>query len=234
MFSACYYFSYKNALNDFNKKAVERNNDLVLSLKDRNEQNNNQQSADNSNANQLSESTNKDIENIVDNNGILEQENESKSVDVDTIKEDTTLPTTMCKLQTYDLVTGKMDEEATSIPEYLVGLTREEVIEYLHDYMQDMDWSEYEKGLQSYELQYFSKDSVVLRKVYNSKMLEYKYFLKSQNGFIVVYYSDQKTVCQYPLISVEKLTQYEKLQLEEGIFIKDDDALYSALENYSS
>jgi hypothetical protein len=222
MFSASYYLSYKSALKKFNENAVERNNELILSLEERQMLNPTEQLVENG-----GDTDNEDI------NSTLES-TDNLSVPVDTITEDTILPTTQYKLEIYDLVTGNMTEEILQIPSYLVGLTREQVIEYLHNYLEDLPWSEFEKGLYAYDLLAFSKDNIILRKVYNSELVEYKYFLKSQNGYIVVYYGDQKTVYEYTEVSVENLTQFEQIQLEEGLFIKDLDELYSALENYSS
>lgn len=222
MFSASYYLSYKSALKKFNENAVERNNELILSLEERQMLNPTEQLVENG-----GDTDNEDI------NSTLES-TDNLSVPVDTITEDTILPTTQYKLEIYDLVTGNMTEEILQIPSYLVGLTREQVIEYLHNYLEDLPWSEFEKGLYAYDLLAFSKDNIILRKVYNSELVEYKYFLKSQNGYIVVYYGDQKTVYEYTEVSVENLTQFEQIQLEEGVFIKDLDELYSALENYSS
>jgi hypothetical protein len=227
MFSASYYLSYKNALKKFNENAVERNNELILSLEERRMLGSTEQLANNNDAETDSVDPDNTLESTGQNTGDL-------SVPVDTISEDTIMPTTQYKLETYDLVTGNMTEEILQIPSYLVGLNREEVIEYLHNYMEDLPWSEYEKGLYTFNLLAFSKDNIVLRKVYNSDLVEYKFYLKSQNGYIVVYYGDQKTVYEYTEVSVEDLTQFEQIQLEEGIFIKDLDALYSALENYSS
>ena len=230
MFSTCYYLSYKNALNQFNKNAVEQNNELILSLENKgllNEKG--QQSSDDTGTDLVNQ------ESILNTEGNTDSiDNVDTSVAVDAVTEDTILPTTQYILQTYDIVNGNMEEEILPTPSYLVGLNREEVIEYLYDYMQDLTWNEFEKGLTSFELMVFSKQDVVLRKTYNIDLVENQYYLKSQDGYIVVYYSDMKTVFDYTEVSVEPLTQFEKLQLEEGIFVKDLDELYAVLENYSS
>jgi len=230
MFSTCYYLSYKNALNQFNENAVEQNNELILSLENKGLlQAEGQQSSDDTGTNLLNQEA---ILNTEANTESIDTDN--TSVAVDTVTEDTILPTTQYKLQTYDIVNGNMEEEILPTPSYLVGLNREEVIEYLYDYMQDLTWNEFEKGLTSFELMVFSKQNVVLRKTYNIDLVENQYYLKSQDGYIVVYYGDKKTVFDYTAVSVEPLTQFEKLQLEEGIFVKDLDELYAVLENYSS
>lgn len=231
MFSVCYYLSYKNALADFNKNAVERNKELILSLeKDGILNINDQQSASNTNT----QIANQDYNTNIDSENNLDETIDNTSSEVDTIKEDTILPTTKYTLQTYNVKTGEMEEEALPIPSYLVGLNRDEVVEYLSNYMQDLPLNEFEKGLSAFELMLFSKDNIVIRKTYNEDKVEYKYYITAQNGSIVVYYGDKKTVFDYTGISVDDLSQYEIDKLEAGILIKDLDELYAVLENYSS
>ena len=228
MFSVCYYLSYKNALKQFNENAVERNSELILSLENNGLLNNPQGQV----VNQAEmDSTTDNISKEQSEEG---SEYNGNSILVDTVAEDMVLPATKYALQTFDIKTGTMEEEILPAPSYLVGLTRNQVIEYLHDYMLDLTWNEYEKGLTAFELLQFSKDKVVLRKTYNAELVDNKYYLSTQNGYIVVYYADKKTVFDYTSVSVENLSQYEQIQLEEGIFVKDLDELYAILENYSS
>lgn len=228
MFSICYYLSYKNALKQFNENAVERNTELMLSLDNKELLDNPQEQATNQTELDFANDTipTEQSGDSIDNN--------DSSVAVDTIVVDKILPATKYALQTYDIKKGTMEEEILPAPSYLVGLTRNQVIEYLHDYMMDLTWNEYEKGLTAFELLQFSKDKVVLRKTYNPELVDNKYYLSTQNGYIVVFYADKKTVFDYTSVSVENLSQYEQIQLEKGIFVKDLDELYGVLESYSS
>lgn len=230
MFSICYYLSYKNALKQFNENAVERNNELILSLENNGLLQNTKQ--------QITQTPVPGTENLeaVQNEKVNVEgtNNSDASIAVDTMMEETILPSTQFTLQTYDIKSTKMQEEILPTPSYLVGLTRNEVIEYLDAYMEDLSWNEFEKGLTAFELMQFSKQKIVLRKTYNVDLVENKYYIKSQNGYIVVFYGDQKTVYDYTSVSVENLSQAEQQQLEEGIFVKDLDELYAVLENYSS
>ncbi len=221
MFSACYYLSYKNALRDFNENAVERNKELILSL-----ENNGLLQLDG-----RQETNTGDAETSVKE---TVQDTADADVAVDTVKEDIILPTTQYTLQTYDIITGVTNEEELPTPSYLIGLNREEVIQYLNDYMQDLPLNEFQKGLVSFEVMLFSEDNIVLKKTYNEDKVVYQYFLKEQNGYIVAYYGDQKTVFDYTGVSVENLSEYEQQQLKNGIYVKDLDELYALLENYSS
>lgn len=229
MFSACYYISYKNALKDFNESAVERNNELIASLEKNGYLQIGDEVAENkqSQAPETVQSTETDANNTVVNTT-------DTSIPVDQVKEDTVLPTTQYTLQTYDIKTGVTNEEVLPTPSYLIGLDREEVIQYLNDYMQDLPLNEFQKGLISFEVVKFSKDDITLKKTYNADNAEYKYYLKAQNGYIIAYYGDQKTVFDYTGVSTDNLSAEEQQKLEEGIPVKNLDELYALLENYSS
>lgn len=238
MFSVCYFLSYRNALKKFNENAVERNKDLILSL----EQNGFLQIDKEGNSTNIAQNvgngqTGNSTANMNNSDAVTNANNldlEEGAMAVDTVDEAIILPSTQYILQTYDITTGDMTEEELKVPSYLVGLTRLQVIEYLHNYMNDLNLDEFKNGLNSFELLTFSENKVTLRKTYNKDLVENQFFIKSQNGKIVVYYGDQKTVYEYTEVTVEHLTQYEQLKLEEGIFVKDEEALYSILENYSS
>lgn len=217
MFSACYYLSYKHALNEFNEKAVERNEELKKFMASRDVLPGEDSETDNS----LTEENNYEDE-------------PDTSVAVDTMNESTVMPSTVYKLQVYDVKRGTTTEESLPIPSYLIGLNREEVIDYLNEYSQDLPLSEFEKGLISYELMSFTQEEVVLKKTYNEDEVEYKYYLKAENGYIVVYYGDKKTVFDYTSVSLEHLPERDIQELEEGILVKDLEQLYGLLENYSS
>jgi len=173
-------------------------------------------------------------ENEIVNNNPINQDSDIDDVEVDSIAEVIT-PSTNYRLQMYDIKNGTMIEEVTETsPGYLVGLNRVEVIEYLYDYMQDLTLSEFEKGLTNFELIRFSKDEITIRKTYNIDKVENKFYLTTQNDYIVIYHGDAKTVYEYTNLSIANLTQFEKMQLENGIYAKDINEVYALLENYTS
>jgi hypothetical protein len=230
MFSACYYLSYKNALKDFNESAVERNNELILSLENNGYLHLSGQ--DNVNRAETDNTVQEPVQNAENNENTLDEITDP-SVPVGAV-EDTILPTTEYTLQTYDIENGTTNEEVLPTPSYLIGLTREDVIQYLKDYMQDLPLNEFQKGLVAFEVMSFSAENIVLKKTYDADKIEYKYYLKEQNGYIVAYYGDQKTVFDYTGVSIENLSAFEQQKLQEGIAVRDLDELYALLENYSS
>lgn len=203
MFCACYYLSYKRALSEFNKSAIERSKEFAA-LKEK-----------------------------VEPTPILTVENnESETVDLGTDK--VILPTTTYVLEVYDMKANSLTSEELNPPGYLVGLTREGVIEYLTNYMNDMTLSEYNKGLISYELLSFSDERVVIRKSYNENFVPYRFYIVVKNGYVVVYNSDLKSVYKYTYIEAKELPEEDRVALSLGIYVNSLEELYALLESYSS
>lgn len=60
------------------------------------------------------------------------------------------------------------------------------------------------------------------------------YFLKEQNGLVLVCLSDKETVYETTSIRVSSLPEMLQKEIRNGKFLKDQQELYSFLENYSS
>ncbi len=235
--SAGYYYSYTKALQDFNKTANKRDNDLIMSLEDKGliivqedsldkflENNSNSSNINDSNDNFVNKEDNHNSNNNFPN----------EAVEVDANDETLVLPSTKYILQTYNIDTDELTDETLQVPSYLVGLNRDEVIEYLDSYMEDLPWNEFRDGLSAYELLLFSDKEIIIKKTYNPELVQYQFFIKAVDDIIVVFYSDQKTVYQYTNMSVRDLPDEDKSRLEEGYFIEDHEKLYAILENYTS
>lgn len=204
MFSFCYYFSYERALDEFNLKSIEQNSELIPFL---------------------TELTKEQFE---------EHSESMDSIPVDVAKEPRVKPETVYKLETYDIATDSTETEVLNPPGKFVGLSREELTSLLAEEMTDMPFSEYQKGLVSYVLISFSEEEIVLRKSYNSELVQYKYYLAIYDGEVVVYYSDRKTVCDHTGIEAAFLSEKSQAELSLGKYVKDEAELYSLLESYSS
>lgn len=202
MFSTCYYMSYKRALYEFNKNAIERNEEFIALVK---------------------EAVPTPL--LTDNN-----KTEEVTIQVSEI----ILPTTKYVLEVYDMNTDTLETQELNPPGYLVGLTREGVIEYLSDYMKDMTLSEYNKGLISYELLSFSDTMVVLRKNYDEDKVPFRFYVVVKNGYVVVYNSDLKSIYSYTHIEAINLPEEDRIALSQGIYVNNLDELYGLLESYSS
>lgn len=166
-----------------------------------------------------------------ENTNIIEAEQVEEA---DTRKQDMVWPDTECVLEIYDRGTGQKVTGKLSDREGILGKNREELLQYLSSYMEDMPIDEYQKGLLAYELLSFSADRIVLRKTYDSGQVGYAYYIAVFDNEVVVYYSDKKTVYEYTGISAENLPETELRKLNYGIYVKNEEELYGILENYSS
>ncbi len=205
MFTVCYYMSYRHALNQFNKNAIERNGQFA----------------------------GVDIT-LAPTPLLTADDNKDNSISTDTNTSNTILPSTKYVLETYDMKTDTLTSEELNPPGYLVGLTREEVIAYLSDYMKDLPLPECNKGLFAYELLSFSPERVVIKKSYNADMVPFRFYVVVRNGYVVVYNSDLKSVYSYTHIEAKSLPEDDRIKLIQGIYINTLDELYSLLESYSS
>lgn len=203
LFCACYYLSYKRALSEFNKRAVERNTEFAKLMED-----------------------------TVPTPEPAEGERDIIPAGVQAsvaIK-----PSTKYILETYDMKAASTVLQELNPPGYLVGLTKEEVEDYLAGYMEDLTLSEFNKGLISFELVSFSDKEFKLRKTYNEDFVPYRFFVVVKNGYVVVYNSDLKSVYSYTRIEAKTLPEEDRMALSQGIYVNSLDELYSLLESYSS
>ena len=205
VFSACYYMSYLNALNEFNKNAIEQKSELYAAL----------------------------LEKVQPSPVVTPPIEEQDTVAVDGQAE-IVLPSTKYILETYNMKSDTTVKEELNPPADLVGLTREEVITYLDEYMKDMTLSEYNKGLISYELVSFSGDKLEIKKIYNEDFVPFRFYVVVKEGFVVVYNSDLKSIYSYTHIEAKSLPEEDRIALSQGIYVNSLDELYALLESYSS
>ncbi len=201
MFSTCYYLSYQRALTDFNRKSIERKEQLYA-LTEKKEPTKAPTKVD-----------------------------ESVSVLQSPV---TVKPTTKYTLEIYNMKTNTTETQELNPPSDLVGLTREQVIKYLSDFMNDIPLSEYNKGLISYELVSFSENEIVIKKTYNEDFVPCRYYVVVKDGYVVVYNSDLKSVYTYTQIEAKNLPEEDRTALNKGIYVNSLDELYALLESYSS
>lgn len=206
MFSACYYLSYQHALRQFNKSAIERAEEFAKLYEN-------------------PEPTPMVTVEADDNDSSLAAGLQARGI---------IQPTTRYILEVYDMKTDTLETFEQNPPGELVGLTREELEQYLADYMNDLTLSEYNKGLKSYELVSFSDEEFMLRKNYDSDMVPYRFYVVVKNGYVVVYNSNLKDVFYYTQIEAKNLPEKDRVALSRGIYVNDLEELYALLESYSS
>lgn len=218
MFSICYYWSYQNALKKFNKQSVERNTEFLKNLEEYQKQE------------QLLAIEREQAEETETGEGT----ESGDTISVGTSSQDLVLPSTKYYLLSFELTTDELFTEQLAAPSELIGLNRAQVIELLSDYMKEVPLEDYEKGLYAYELLSFSEKEVIVRKSYNRDLVPDKYYMVVENGKVVVYYSDLKTVYEYTNIEALYLPEETRNELMKGIYIKDKDELFTLLESFTS
>lgn len=158
-----------------------------------------------------------------------EQESIMTNANEDSLRVDT-----VYQVQCYDATTDNTSTDYETLPQELVGLTREEADDYCKKYMDKLPVEEYLGGLQSIGVVSFSKERLVVKKIYDSSKVKFRYYLIAIDGEVVVYYGDKKTVYEYTGIETKKLSEEERKALKKGIEVRDEQELYGILENYSS
>ncbi len=221
MFCLCYYASYKNALKDFNRKAKEQKSSLYSELERVSEENK-------ALLNRLAQQEEELTELAA---GTVE---EPGNVAVGVIAQNTVLPTVTYIEETYNTVTGQLDSAERTAPGFLIGMTKEELADYVARYMETLSLAEYEAGLQTYDIVSFSENKVVLRKTYDASKVPYKYYVNITDGMVTVFYSDLKSVYEYTHIPAVDLAEEDRIALIDGIYVKNREELYSILEGFSS
>lgn len=141
---------------------------------------------------------------------------------------------TLYQLEIYDTYTQELTIKEGKLPPEFIGMTRKELEQYWIDYTADLPLQEFEKGLLSCELTSFSDKQITVRKTYDSSELKYKYYMILEQGCITVYYSDKKTVYEHTDILQEDLPEEEIEKLKHGVYVEDEESLYSILESYTS
>ena len=207
LFGLCYYMSFKNALLHYNREAVEHNTQLLNEIL------------------QASGENERLLQQMLNENTEAVQVAETK---------DTLSATASYFLETCYLQSQTEEREQLALPGFMVGLDRRELMAYVEGYMESMPVNEYLSGLVSYEIVSFSADKVVLRKTYNETKVENQFYICKRGDFLVVYYSDLRTVYEYTEIRVDSLAEEVQSFINQGFYVKDAQELYSILEGYTS
>lgn len=146
-------------------------------------------------------------------------------------------PDTKYILQTFyvDTTNGEqLNEEELPLPVEYIALNKNELRNYLDEYVSDMPLDEYLNGMISFEIISFSEEELILRKTYGNDWNRNEYYVSDTNGEVVVYYGDKKTVYEYTGITTEELSDEDKIRLKLGCYVANAEELYALLESLSS
>lgn len=132
-----------------------------------------------------------------------------------------------------DTVTGNEITEVENLPSALIGCDRKGVETFLAEYNKAPSLTDRQKGFVNMQLKEFSNHKIEIDKFY-TPLEEDVFYLKSEENFVVVYYSDLSTVYMYTDIVVDTLSEETRKELAEGKKITSLESLYSFLESSTS
>ena len=193
LFSSVYYFSYKN---------LELEKRLELAEGER------------GTTGKAAEETETDRETTA--------ETESGAVDAGKKDELTVTGKVLYVSQSYDEENGLLTETILPLPEAFLGLTREELADYLKE-------NDSGKNLVS-----FSSSRIVVRAQDKVEPADYKFLLLLEDGYLKVYYSDKSDVYMETYLTESELPASELSGLKKGCYIKSESELYDYLESITS
>lgn len=133
-----------------------------------------------------------------------------------------------------DADTGKIAKTKEKMPVAYLGLSRTALTEKLQDAILKQDSVDKAQGLIALELIEFTKNRVTVRKTYSTKNLPQKYYILAENGKILVYLSDRKTLYDTTDIGLEQLPEQTRIQVLRGLEIESPEELYDFLETFTS
>lgn len=159
-----------------------------------------------------------EIKNTVQEQNILQDSRIVNEISVSSQEKEKVSPKATLVLKKYYEECDHTIKEYAKIPEEYVNKTKEELEELQEDW----------------EIEEFSNREVVLRKTINGTCNEH-FVIREKDGMIVVYQvkdNNEEVLKEETGITVEYLTENDKLRLEEGIRIYGEEELNSTLEDY--
>lgn len=144
-------------------------------------------------------------------------------------------PEIICKSATYTEETYNTDtesytKESISIPALYIGMTKDEVVDYIAESMKNNS----DKTLINMQLLSFSRENLVIRKTVCNPKNVYNYFAVSENEIIQIYTADKQTHFIDTGINISNIEEIYKEELEKGFYIETIHDLYKYLESITS
>ena len=171
------------------------------------------------------------------NNNIL-NDNTSDVVNTENVvKEDAKLIIEVC----HEEDKSKITTEKKNIPVEMIGLNRNDIIEYLEENMSYFDVKGEE--IDSLLLVSFSTNQIVIRKnvhevetiLYSNEESErYNYYIAYKLDKVIVYKKDKETVFIETGITLDMLDRETRESIENGVWIENISTLYRYLESITS
>lgn len=159
-----------------------------------------------------------EVKNLMQEQNIVKETDIVNEISVSSVEQEKISPNATLILKKYYEECNHTIKEYAKMPEEYVNKTKEEL----------------EKLQEDWEIEEFSNREVILRKRINGTCGEH-FVIREKDGIIAVYQvkdNNEEVLKEETGITVEYLTENDKLRLEEGIRIYGEEELNSTLEDY--
>lgn len=136
--------------------------------------------------------------------------------------------------QSVDIFGNTIEEKQIPVPEMYIGLKREGFLEKIEEMKENPPLSELEKGFLGIEVLEFSPRKILVRANYQKEEQPEQFYLMVKDHYIVIFYSDKKTVYMNTGILLENLPDELQMKIIQGYEMKGEQELYNFLESYTS
>ncbi len=137
-------------------------------------------------------------------------------------------------LEETDVLHHTVVETTWRLPDKYVGMNREQFLQAMEVYENFPPLTELERGFVGLEVLSFSRERVVVRMDYKFVQPSTSFYLAVYDNNVVVYLEDMHTVYIETDISLDSLPPHLQQNIIDMMWIRDEEELYSFLENYSS
>lgn len=137
-------------------------------------------------------------------------------------------------LEETDVLYHTVVETTWRLPDKYVGMDREQFLQAMEVYEMFPPLSELERGFVGLEVLSFSRERVVVRMNYKFVQPSSSFYLAVYDNEVVVYLEDMQTIYIETDIKLDSLPEHLQQNIIDMMWIRDEEELYSFLENYSS
>lgn len=171
---------------------------------------------------------------VPQNSPDLEEPKDEKSVSVEAVDRLVLNSETVYVLEETDVTDGTVVESTLKLPDKYIGMSREEFLASMEIYELSPPLKEQKKGFIGLEVLSFSPEKVVVQMNYAFADAMKDYYILVEDHYLVVYLGDKKTLYMYTEIKLEELPQNIQQQVIDGMYMENEEKLFSFLESYSS
>lgn len=134
----------------------------------------------------------------------------------------------------YNSDTKEITEKKINTPIEYIGLTRNQLIKKMTEYMIEPTVTDKAKGLVAFQLVEFSQNKVTVRKSYSTANVPMIYYICVEKEYLKIYLEDKKTLYDNTSIKLSNLPESVQRQVIKGLKIEGVNDLYDFLETYTS